>query len=514
MLRRYDVNQSTADGILVFLEVERDGENAKLSDVGAELLGKAKSICDGRLFAVAFGGLELKPLYPEIFGYGVHTLYHVRDRRLETYMPEAYAEVICAIIERIGPAVVLFGATPIGRELAPRVAASLGRGLTADCTELRADGRVMTATRPAFGGTLMADIDCVGFPQLATVRPGTFPRPEKRSGQGTAIYWQYDGSSIKDIISEEAGAERGADIKDARILISLGDGVRDRSLIEVAESVARKVGAQVSCSRALVEKGWMPRSRQVGMSGRTVAPELYIAFGISGAVQHRTGMMGSKRVIAVNKDPDAPIHDFADLSLLADAGDILRELDRSLRLRDARHRAREDLVDVAGDLDVAPGRLHGAVPPDDERRADGADGLLAVGHLGAPGADLLHELVLGVAQQLDALQLLAVYELPVGRHGVLAHPYYGDVAEHELRVARAEVLGLGGAAGRVVPRVEVDHVPDALQGPAVQPLAVLVHQPEFRELVSYVHLNRLGTGCPSCSLLSAPGRSRRSRRGG
>ncbi|MDO5853136.1 MAG: electron transfer flavoprotein subunit alpha/FixB family protein [Thermoplasmata archaeon] len=327
MLKMYDVNQSTADGILVFLEAEANG----LSDVGAEILGKARSICDGRLFAVVFGGLEIKPLYPEIFGYGVDTLYHVRDKRLETYVPEAYAACVCEVIARIEPAIVLFGATPKGRELAPRVASSLGRGLTADCTDLRTDGRKLTATRPAFGGTLMADIDCVGFPQLATVRPGTFPKPERKEGQGTAIYWQYTGDVLKEIVSDvPLPPSEGGDIRDARILISLGDGIRDRSLIDVAESVARKMGAEVSCSRALVEKGWMPRSRQVGMSGRTVAPDLYIAFGISGAVQHRAGMMGAGKVVAVNRDADAPIHGFADLSLLADAGEVLRALDRSL----------------------------------------------------------------------------------------------------------------------------------------------------------------------------------------
>lgn len=330
MLKCYNLNQSTADGALVLLETVSEGDSVRLMDVSAELLGKAKSIVDGRLFAVVFGGLEVKPLYPEIFGYGVDTLYHVRDRRLEIYMPEAYAECICEIIERINPATVLMGATPVGREIAPRVASAVGAGLTADCTDLRTDGRKLTATRPAFGGTLMADIDCIGFPQMATVRPGVFPLPEKRTGQGTAIYWQYHGDSVKDIIVDEPSEQDPDDIRDARILISLGDGIRDRSVIDVAASVARKTGAMVSCSRALVEKGWMPRSRQVGMSGRTVSPDLYIAFGISGSVQHRAGIMNARRIIAVNKDRDAPIHEIADLSLLADAEEVLRALDGSL----------------------------------------------------------------------------------------------------------------------------------------------------------------------------------------
>ncbi len=328
MLKAYDLNQSTADGILVWTEVVEGPDGPRIDDSGAELIGAARNLTDGRVFAVVFGGTELKSLYGRLFGYGVDTLYHVREKSLERYSPEAYAECIASLMDRIVPAAVLIGATSRGREVAPRIAAKMGLGLTADCTGLRADGRKLIMTRPAFGGNLMADIECTKYPQMATVRPGSFPRPEDSEGQGTVIYWQFCPECIKDVISDEPMEEDGSDIRDAKVLISLGDGIRDRSLIDVAESVARKIGAQVSCSRALVEKGWMPRSRQVGMSGRTVAPEIYLAFGISGAVQHRAGMLRSGKVIAVNNDPDAPIHSFADLSFIADAGDVLRAMDR------------------------------------------------------------------------------------------------------------------------------------------------------------------------------------------
>ena len=330
MLAAYDLNQSTADGVLVWVETVPGADGPVIADVSAEILGAARELSDGRLFAVVFGGPEVKALYPRLFGYGVDTLYHVRERDLETYRPEPYADCIVSLVTRIVPATVLVGATPRGRELAPRIAAKLGTGLTADCTGLRADGRRIVMTRPAFGGNLMADIECTRFPQMATVRPGTFPMPPEREGKGTAIYWQHRAGELKEILSEEAVAGPGGDIRDARILISLGDGIRDRSLVEVAESVASRVGGMVSCSRPLVERGWMPRSRQVGMSGRTVAPDLYMAFGISGSVQHRVGMSGAKRVVAVNSDPDAPIHGYADLSLIADAGEVLREMDRQL----------------------------------------------------------------------------------------------------------------------------------------------------------------------------------------
>lgn len=326
LLKVYNLNQSVADGVLVWIETDGD----RVSDLSAELLSAAKTLTEGRVFGVIFGGTEKKVLYPEIFGYGVETLYHVRDPSLTSYSPEAYADSMAGLVERISPALILIGATPRGREVAPRLASMLSAGLTADCTSLKADGRRVIMTRPAFGGTLMADIECEGFPQMATVREGTFSRPEKREGEGTVIYWQSKAPYVKDVISESKSDVEASDIRDAKILISLGDGIRGRSLIDVAESVASKVGGMVSCSRSLVDKGWMPRSRQVGMSGRTVSPEVYIAFGISGAVQHMAGLSGVKKVIVVNSDPDAPIHHYADLSLITDAGAVLREMDRSL----------------------------------------------------------------------------------------------------------------------------------------------------------------------------------------
>lgn len=328
LLKVYNLNQSVADGVLVWIEVENDNDGVRISDVSAELIAAARGLTEGRVFGAVFGGNGLKDLYPEIFGYGVETLYHIRDQ--SPYSPESYSSSLAQLAERISPALILIGATSRGRELSPRLASMLDAGLTADCTGLRAEGRDVVMTRPAFGGTLMADIQCIGYPQMATVRPGTFRKPERSEGRGTVIYWQSEASCAKVIISEIASEESGSDIRDAKILISLGEGIKERALIDVAESVASKVGGMVSCSRALVEKGWMPRSRQVGMSGRTVAPEVYIAFGISGAVQHIAGMSKAKKVIVVNNDPDAPIHHCADLSLIADAGAVLREMERSL----------------------------------------------------------------------------------------------------------------------------------------------------------------------------------------
>ncbi len=323
MLRKYDLNGSTADGILVWAETE--GE--KLAKVSAELISAASGLSDGRVYVALFGGPDMKTLYPEIFGYGTDTIYHIRGKGVETYAPETYSEALAQVAERINPAAILIGATPRGRETAPRLAAMLETGLTADCTGLRAEGRKIVMTRPAFGGNLYADIECTAFPQMATVRRGTFPAPEPREGKGTAIYWQYQGAQTKEIISEDPSEKDAEDICEARVLIALGAGIRDKTIVELAEKAAGSVdGAMVCCSRALVERGWMPPSRQVGMSGRTVRPDLYIAFGISGSVQHRAGISGAKRIIAVNTDQNAPIHAFADLSIISDAEPVLRSI--------------------------------------------------------------------------------------------------------------------------------------------------------------------------------------------
>ena len=325
ILKEYNLNQSTSDGTLVWVRFQDSVPSGTALDIIAEV----KRICEGRVFAVVFGGPEIKEHYPRIFGAGADTIYHVRDKRLEQYVPEAYAQCLCDISERVNPAIVLFEADPYGREVAPCMAAMMGTGLTADCTGLECDGRTLTMIRPAFSGNIMANIICYRFPQIATVRKGVFPHEDRRDGTGTAIYWQYTGDVDKRIVSEKK-KDVESKVCDADVLIALGDGIHDRSLIDVAESIAGKIGGAVCCSRALVDRGWMPHDRQVGMSGHNVKPRLYVAFGISGAVQHIVGMVDSEVIISVNNDPEAPIHKYADLSLIADCGAVLRALDSAL----------------------------------------------------------------------------------------------------------------------------------------------------------------------------------------
>lgn len=331
MLSEYNLNQSPAEGSLVWIEVINDGNTIMMNDSSKEILGKLQEISDGRIFGVIFGDTELKVLYGEIFSYGVDTLYHIKDKKMIQFQPEVYCEMLVDLCNRVMPAVVLMGATPRGRELAPRLAASLGTGLTADCTELKMDGRFLQMTRPAFGGNIIATISCDHFPQMATVRPGTFPMPEPMIGrEGTVIYRQYYGSNYKNIISSERIISVDYDITRAKILISLGNGIKEKESVAVAESIAKKLGGMVSCSRALVERGWFPQSRQVGQSGNNVFPDIYMAFGISGSIQHKAGIGSAKRVIAVNIDPEAPIHEIADVSVIGNADSILKEMNKLL----------------------------------------------------------------------------------------------------------------------------------------------------------------------------------------
>ena len=322
ILTAYDLEQDTSEDILVYIESDMDG-NMHPSVKG--LLGKAREISSGRVFGVMFAGPNGRDRYSEIFSYGVDTLYHMRNPAVKDHQPITFASAVAELTARITPAAILVSATPCGRELAPLIAAKLNAGLTADCTKLDAEGRKLIMVRPALGGNIEATIETETFPQMATVRPGTFPDPVPEEGRkGTAITRPYQVVKEKTILSETASSN-GPSISDARILISIGNGVKKRSSVETAYKLAEKLGAAVSCSRAVADKGWMPRTAQVGQSGKTVSPDLYIAFGISGSVQHLAGLR-AKRIISINKDRNAPINAVADKAIIGDADSILESM--------------------------------------------------------------------------------------------------------------------------------------------------------------------------------------------
>lgn len=323
-------------GVYVFAE-QVDGV---ISSVVFELLGKANELAkdlETDVTALLLGyntdGLEQK-----LVEYGADRVIVADDRKLKDYMTEPYTDVITKLITENKPEVVLFGATTIGRDLAPRVSARIYTGLTADCTKLSVDkdSHQVLMTRPAFGGNLMATIMCPEFrPQLATVRPGVMQKLDPNPGRKAEII-KYDANlkknscyvEILDIIKKEASKHS---IQDAKILVSGGRGMGSKENFAMLYDLAEALGGEVTASRACVDAGWVEKDIQVGQTGKTVRPMLYIAVGISGAIQHLAGMEDSGTIIAINKDESAPIFEVADYGIVGDLNKIVPALTKMLR---------------------------------------------------------------------------------------------------------------------------------------------------------------------------------------
>lgn len=349
------MNLSDYKNVWVFTE-QRQG---KLMNVALELLGEGYKLsrdisADTKVCAVLLGN-NVDHLIDELYAYGADTVYVADDALLENYTTDGYTKVLTDAINEHKPEIVMFGATHIGRDLAPRVAARLDTGLTADCTKLDVNvGKYMdyleeytTAsikgldredtntglkqTRPAFGGNLMATIVCPRTrPQMSTVRPGVMSKLDKNEnakGERIDIKYNLTKEDIKvevvDVIKE---AKEIVSLTDANIICSGGRGLGDADGFELIEAFAKKVGGVVGASRAAVDSGWIDHSHQVGQTGTTVKPNIYFACGISGAIQHQAGMSQSDIIVAINKDPDAPIFEIADYGLVGDLKKIIPEI--------------------------------------------------------------------------------------------------------------------------------------------------------------------------------------------
>jgi electron transfer flavoprotein alpha subunit len=299
-----------------------------LAGVSYELLGKGRELAKdlGCQVTAVLLGSKVEPLCGKLAKYGADRVVLVDDPALETYMTEPYAHALSEVIERYKPEVFLYGATAIGRDLAPRVSARVHTGLTADCTglEIAPDTRYLMMTRPAFGGNIMATIECANFrPQMATVRPGVMQRREGDDAaqakiERVALPDLADHVNVKilDVVKKVGGK---MDIQDAKVLVSGGRGMGGPENFPVLEALANALGGTISSSRAAVDAGWVEKDRQVGQTGKTVRPNLYIACGISGAIQHLAGMEESDIIVAINKDPGAPIFEVADYGVVGDA---------------------------------------------------------------------------------------------------------------------------------------------------------------------------------------------------
>ena len=320
-----------AKNIWVFCE-QRDGE---LQSVALELIGVARELAEktGEKVAALLLGHNIKSKAQELIAYGADQVYVVDDKKLATFVTEPYAQAITQIAKAYEPSVILFGATSIGRDLAPRLSARLKTGLTADCTKLEMDEEGnLFMTRPAFGGNLFATIICPDHrPQMSTVRPGVMKKLEKddaRVGEIIEENIAWNESKFVVTVLEEVKEVSGVDkIEDAKILVSCGRGVKD---VCPARELASKVGGSLASSRALVDTGVLEHNRQVGQTGKTVRPEAYLAFGISGAIQHLAGMEESEFIVAVNTDKNAPIFKVANLGIVSDAAAVLKNLNKLL----------------------------------------------------------------------------------------------------------------------------------------------------------------------------------------
>jgi electron transfer flavoprotein alpha subunit len=322
-------------GVFVFVEQR----NKEIQNVSLELIGIGKELAENlnqKVTAVLLGN-EVKEI-EKLGYYGADNIIYAEDEELDIYMTEPYTKVLKEVIEDKKPEIVLFGATAIGRDVAPRLAGRIHTGLTADCTklEINEDNNDLMMTRPAFGGNIMATIECPDHrPQMATVRPGVMKKADKDTTKRVEIekfsVKIEDKDKTYEILEVVEEKTNKIDIQEANILVSGGRGVGNPDNFKLLEDTAQILGGVVSSSRAAVDSDWMPKEVQVGQTGKTVRPDLYIACGISGAIQHLAGMEESEFIVAVNKDETAPIFEASDVGIVGDLNKVLPALNQELK---------------------------------------------------------------------------------------------------------------------------------------------------------------------------------------
>ena len=369
--------------VFVFCE-QRDGEIQK---VAFELVGKARELADalGQEVVAVLAGSNIEAKAAELIAHGADKVVVADDPMLAEYSTKPYTEVMEKVIADYAPEVVLFGASSIGRDLAPSVSATVHTGLTADCTSLAIgdvdktvtnaadkakveakiaelgqdvtvtdnsrtvkgkDGqdiaivnvkyvyhKQLRMTRPAFGGNIIATIACLQHrPQMATVRPGVMQAlAADASRKGEVIKLDVKLTNTVEVLETVKSTKTSKDITEAKILVSAGRGIGSAEKVSMVQDLADALGGDIACSRAVIDAGWMDKDRQVGQTGKTVRPELYVACGISGAIQHAAGMEGSDFIIAINKEETAPIFDIADLGIIGDVNAILPKLTEAIK---------------------------------------------------------------------------------------------------------------------------------------------------------------------------------------
>ena len=318
-------------GILIYAQLTRDNY---IHTVFFELLDKAKELSQ------KLGGVEVNAVFfanPESINglkdsfknMGVDNVYYFDDKSLKDYSSEYYSKLFVDLVLEIKPEIVLIGATSQGRDLAPRVSSSLHTGLTADCVSLDINEKgLLAATRPTFGGELMATILCKNYPQMVTVRPNVFKAQAVSDNKNTKFFKRsvnFDGIDKRTKILEFKRNVKTLinDLDSAEIVVAGGMGLKNEKGFALLKEFADYIGGSVAASRPAVEAGFVPRELQVGQTGKTVRPKVYVACGISGAIQHVVGMENSEHIIAINSDADAPIFEIADVGIVGDFFEIV-----------------------------------------------------------------------------------------------------------------------------------------------------------------------------------------------
>jgi electron transfer flavoprotein alpha subunit len=333
---------SVNNSVVVFIEQK----NKKIADVSLELLCKARELAEnigGTTDAIVIGH-DMKEELGILGKYGCRKAYYVDDRRLAHFTSVPYAKTIVEITKKYKPTIVLFGASTTGRDVAPRVASELKCGLTADCTDLKIGDHkikdrlyknVLLQIRPAFGGNIIATIvSPESTPSMATVREGVMKIETLDSSTPVEIVDEDclipDDDFMTEII-EVVNKEKTVDLKSAQVIVSAGMGACSPESLVLVKELARVLGGEVGASRPAVDGGFLVKDHQVGQTGTTVRPTLYIACGISGQIQHRAGMAESKRIIAINNDPQAPIFDIAHYGIVGDLNDIIPKMIKAFK---------------------------------------------------------------------------------------------------------------------------------------------------------------------------------------
>lgn len=325
------------NGVWVYVE----NEGATIADVSLELLGKGRELADqlrSELAAFIIGH-AISSLAPKLIQYGADKVYVAEHPQLEYYLTLPYARIAVELIDKYRPSILLIGATNRGRDLAPRISSHMRTGLTADCTDLQIGNykfgkrrwdQLLLQIRPAFGGNVIGTIVTPEKrPQMASVREGVMVRPDpdySKKGEIVELRPELTEEDLILRIVERIKAERGGNLKSARIIIAGGMGVGSRENFEMIHELARTLGGEVGATRAAVDAGFIGREHQIGQTGVTVRPNLYIACGISGAIQHRAGMEQSKRIIAINTDPQSPIFSVAHYGIVGDLHEAIPKM--------------------------------------------------------------------------------------------------------------------------------------------------------------------------------------------